>query len=123
MLPELTAALKRWTLQSPPNASGLLFASIDGNPKHRSTITHAGLRPALTAVKLPTVDLHSLRHRFASTLIMAGRTAPEVAKLCGHSGPNVTTRVYARSLKGDQDAEPLAALGGGSAVASGSTLP
>ena len=37
---ELTAALKRWKLQSPPNPSGLLFASIDGKPKHRSTITH-----------------------------------------------------------------------------------
>src|SRR5512143_2397386 len=49
MLPELTAALKRWKLQSPPNPSGLLFATADGNPKHRSTITHEGLRPALTA--------------------------------------------------------------------------
>jgi hypothetical protein len=42
---------------------------------------------------------------------MAGRSAPEVAKLCGHAGLDVTDRVYAHWLKGDQHTEPLAALG------------
>lgn len=124
MLPELAAALRRWKLQCPPNPHNLLFPSADGTPKHRSTITHEGLRPALEAAKLPRVGLHSLRHTFASTLLMAGRTAPEVAKLCGHAGPDVTNRVYAHWLKGDQHAEALAALGGGdSVVASGSSQP
>jgi integrase len=124
MLPELTAALKRWKLQCPPTPHNLVFPSSDGTPKHRSTITHDGLRPALTAAGLPMVGLHSLRHTLASTLLMAGRTAPEVAKLCGHAGPDVTNRVYAHWLKGDQHAEALAALGGGdSVVANGSKKP
>ena len=123
LLPELAAALKRWKLASPPNPSGLLFATADGKPKHRSTITHEGLRPALTAAELPTVGLHSFRHTFASTLLMAGRTPAEVAKLCGHRGPDVTTRVYAHWLRGDQHAEALAALGGAGVVASGSSQP
>jgi integrase len=127
MRPELTAALKRWRLQCPKkeqNPHNLVFPSSDGRPKHRSTITHEGLRPALEAAKLPRVGLHSLRHTFASTLLMAGRTAPEVAKLCGHAGPDVTNRVYAHWLKGDQHAEALDALGGGGdVVANGSSKP
>ena len=48
----------------------------------------------------------------------------EVAKLCGHAGPDVTNRVYAHWLKGDQHEEALAALGApSSVVASGSSNP
>jgi integrase len=68
-----------------------------------------------------TVGLHSLRHTFASTLLMAGRTAPEVAKLCGHAGPDVTNRVYAHWLKGDHHTDALDALAGAAdVVANGS---
>ena len=43
--------------------------------------------------------MHSLRHSFASSLIMAGEPPTLVANLLGHSSPAVTMRVYAHWFK------------------------
>ena len=43
--------------------------------------------------------MHSLRHSFASGLIMAGEPPTRVANLLGHSSPAVTMRVYAPWFK------------------------
>jgi integrase len=95
LAPELVHALRAWKLACPPNDLDLVFPTDQGTPKHRSTITHEGLRPALKAAGLRTVNLHSLRHTCASTLILAGTDSIEVARFLGHSKPTVTMSVYA----------------------------
>lgn len=93
--PELVHALKVWKLACPPSPLNLVFPTQEGTPKHRSTITHHALRPALKAAGLPQVTLHSLRHTCASALILAGTDCLEVAKFLGHAKPTVTMSVYA----------------------------
>ena len=109
MAPELASTLKRWKLASPKNSMNLVFASGEGKPKHRSTITHEGLRPALRRAKLQQVNLHSLRHSFASALIMNGHPVTEIAALLGHSNPGVTLKVYSHWFR-DMKTDAVASL-------------
>lgn len=95
LTPELLSALKRWKLACPPSALGLVFPNAEGTPRHRSTIAQEGLRPALKRAKLRQVTIHSLRHTFASALIIDGQKVTRVADLLGHSDPGVTLKVYA----------------------------
>jgi integrase len=62
---------------------------------HRATLAHKGLHPACDAAGIRRVRIHSLRHTFCSTLLMAGRPDTEVAKLAGHKDSSVTRRIYA----------------------------
>ncbi|HSQ01366.1 MAG TPA: site-specific integrase [Candidatus Dormibacteraeota bacterium] len=111
--PELAAILKRWKLACRPTAEGWVFPSTTGTtPVHRSVLAHKALHPACDAAGLPRVRIHSLRHTFASTLLMAGRPDTEVAKLCGHKDSSITRRVYAHWLNADHDADALASLDG-----------
>ena len=71
-------------------------------PAHRSTVLKRGLYPALSRAKLRRVDMHSLRHSFASILIAAGTPITEVQALLGHSSAQTTLKVYShwfRSFK------------------------
>ena len=100
--PELIAALKRWKLQSPKGKDDLVFPAPSGAPAHRSNVLKRGLYPALVRAKLRRVDMHSLRHSFASILIAAGTPITEVQALLGHSSAQTTLKVYShwfRSLK------------------------
>lgn len=106
---ELLSALRRWKLACPPGPLNLVFPTTGGTPKHRSTITHKGLGPALKAAKLRSVTLHSLRHTFASALVMAGNPVTEISHLLGHSLPVVTLRVYAHWFK-DVKTDAMASL-------------
>jgi integrase len=111
--PELAAVLKRWKLACPPTADGWVFPSDTGTtPVHRSTLAHKALHPACEAAGLPRVRIHSLRHSFASALIMAGRPDTEVASLCGHKDASVTRRIYAHWLNADHDPAALESLDG-----------
>src|SRR5262249_57891474 len=89
--PELVAVLRRWKLACPPTTDGWVFPSDTGTtPVHRATLAHRGLHPACDAAGLKRVRIHSLRHTFCSTLLMAGRPDTEVAKLAGHRDSSVT---------------------------------
>ena len=52
------------------------------------------LQPALNLAKLRSVNMHSLRHSFASALIEGGASIAEVQSLMGHANPSTTLRVY-----------------------------
>jgi integrase len=91
---ELAAILKRWKIQSPPSEYGLVFTTTDGQPIHRSVALRRGLWPALRRAGLRTVNMHSLRHSFASALIAKGAPVTEVQSILGHSSPAVTLNVY-----------------------------
>ena len=97
--PELLHVLKLWKLQCPPSDLDLVFPTPEGKPAHRSNVLRYGLYPALERAELRRVHMHSLRHSFASSLIMAGEPPTRVANLLGHSSPAVTMRVYAHWFK------------------------
>ena len=45
------------------------------------------------------MNIHSLRHSFASALIMAGAAVTEVQALLGHASPAITLRIYSHYFK------------------------
>jgi len=96
---DLVHALKVWKLQCPKGELDLVFPTPAGTPAHRSNILRRGLYPALQAAKLRRVDMHSLRHSFASALIAAGRPVTEVQHYLGHANPSTTLRVYSHWFK------------------------
>jgi integrase len=91
---ELAAILKKWHLQCPPGEGDLVFPNADGSPLRRSVALRRGLWPALRRAGLRRVNMHSLRHSFASALIAKGSPVTEVQAILGHSSPVVTLSVY-----------------------------
>lgn len=98
--PELLSALKRWRLACPPSEHDLVFPTDAGQPAHRSTVLKRGLYPALRRAGLRRVDMHSIRHSFASALIAGGATVAEVQALLGHANPAITLRTYTHFFRG-----------------------
>jgi integrase len=92
---ELVSSLKAWKLQCPPSELDLVFCTLEGKPIRRSNALRYGLWPALRRAGLRRVNMHSLRHSFASALIMNGAPVTEVQAKLGHSSPKVTLDVYA----------------------------
>lgn len=65
-------------------------------------------RPARAAAEADGLPPYSLRHTYASLLITKGRTVFEVARLLGHSTPQLTMKTYGHlfdeaQLEDDQD--------------------
>ena len=96
---ELASVLRAWKLQCSPTPDGLVFPTHDGRPIRRSNALRYGLWPALRRAGLRRVTMHSLRHSFASALIMAGAAVTEVQALLGHASPEITLRIYSHWFK------------------------
>ena len=96
---ELVSVLKLWKLQCPPGPLNLVFPTPNGGPLHRKSVHGKTLGPALARAKLRHVTTHSLRHSFASALIMQGTPITEVSHLLGHLSPQVTLTVYSHWFK------------------------
>ncbi|MFI5352962.1 MAG: tyrosine-type recombinase/integrase [Candidatus Binatales bacterium] len=58
-----------------------------------------GLWPALRRAGLRRVNMHSLRHSFASALIMGGAPVTEVQTLLGHASAAIALRIYSYWFK------------------------
>jgi integrase len=97
--PQLAKALKVWKLACPPSEGELVFPCQDGSPMQRWYVSKRGLKPALLRAELRSVDMHSLRHSFATSLIAAGAPVTEVQYLLGHSNPTTTLTVYSHWFK------------------------
>ncbi len=91
---ELAAMLKRWKIEAPPSDDDLVFPNLEGRPLRRSVALRRGLWPALRRAGLRKVNMHSLRHSFASALIAKGSPVTEVQSILGHSSPAITLNVY-----------------------------
>ena len=98
----LVAALQEWRPRCPQGELDLVFPNSDGGLIRRTTALRYGLWPALRRAGLRRVTMHSLRHSFASALLMGGRPITEVQHLLGHSSPAVTLKVYAHFLPSEQ---------------------
>ena len=78
----------------------LVFPAADGRPIRRSNALRCGLWAALRRAGLRRVNMHSLRHSFASALIINGASVTEVQVLLGHASPAITLRIYSHWFKG-----------------------
>jgi integrase len=94
LAPELVHALKAWKLKAPPSA--LVFPNQTGGPLHHAYI-YKGLKKALEACPdLPRVDVHALRHSFASIALgQLQLPVTQVSKLLGHKDASITLDAYA----------------------------
>ncbi|MBI4524798.1 MAG: site-specific integrase [Deltaproteobacteria bacterium] len=91
----LVNGLKDWREKCPKSRLDLVFSTEAGEPCHRSNILRYGLYPALERAKIEkNIDMHALRHTYASMLIMLGREIPKVSAYLGHADVGVTMRVY-----------------------------
>jgi integrase len=97
--PELVAALRVWKMRCPATADDLVFPASNGRPIRRSNALRYGLWAALRRAGLRRVNMHSLRHSFASALIMGGAAVTEVQSLLGHASPAITLRIYSHWFK------------------------
>jgi len=97
--PEMVSRFKTWKLKCPPSRLDLVFPTPEGNPIQRHHTLRCGLHPLLRRAGLRTVDIHSLRHSFASALIMSGAPVTEVKAVMGHSNATTTLNIYAHWFK------------------------
>jgi integrase len=96
---ELAHALKTWKLLCPPTTDELVFPAPTGLAIRRSNALRYGLWPALRQAGLRRVNMHSLRHSFASALILSSAPVTEVQTLLGHASPAITLRIYSHWFK------------------------
>jgi integrase len=87
---------------------GLVFTGETGNPLFASTVQHA-LKRECARLELPILTPHSLRHLHASLLIAKGVPITAVSARLGHANPQVTLKIYAHALAG-QDRQAADAI-------------
>ncbi|MFH1328983.1 MAG: tyrosine-type recombinase/integrase, partial [Candidatus Bathyarchaeota archaeon] len=69
----------------------LIFATISGNPRDRSNLTHDFQRDAVEA-GVRKIRFHDLRHTYASHFIMNGGDLYHLKEILGHSDISTTQR-------------------------------
>lgn len=78
-----------------------VFTNGRGNPIHPTNFRTRVWQPATLAVGLEGLHFHTLRHVYASVLIAGGVNIALVARLMGHSTPQVTLTVYSHFFESD----------------------
>lgn len=90
-----------WALEPLDDAIGGRRAGFvfqrDGHPLDYSNWRKKAWLPAVAIAELAPLRIHDLRHTYASWLIQAGFSLPEVGKLLGHEDP-ATTQIYAHLI-------------------------
>ena len=75
-----------------------VFAEPDGSPRGPRAFSSEWADVA-TAIGMPDVVFHALRHTHASQLIDAGVDIVTISKRLGHANPNITLKVYAHLFR------------------------
>lgn len=96
---ELRLALGQGKL--PPDA--LVFPAPTGEPLRPSNLS-AQWNRAVTALKLPRLRFHDLRHSHVSMLISQGIDVVQVSKRIGHANPSITLKLYSHMFRSDDAA-------------------
>jgi integrase len=104
LVPALVRTLTEWKLASRFKApEDLLFPNLTGGPLHLSYL-QKGFRRALEACPdVPVINLHGLRHTFASLLLLMNKPVTQVAKLLGHKDPSITLDTYSHWFDDAED--------------------
>ena len=80
----------------------LLFPTLEGSlPSPRAF--SAEWADVAASIGMPDITFHALRHTHASQLIDAGVDVVTIAKRLGHSGPNITLKIYAHLFRDSDD--------------------
>jgi integrase len=81
-----------------PSPDALLFTSPRGKVWRRSSFNRRYLVPARDGIDWPpNATWHGLRHHAISSWLHAGMSPADVARMAGHSSPQVTLTIYATS--------------------------
>ncbi len=88
---------------------GLVFTGETGEPLFHSTPQHA-LSRHCKRLHVPKMTPHGFRHLHASLLLGEGVPITAVSARLGHASPDITLKVYAHALKG-QDVRAAEAIG------------
>jgi integrase len=99
----LIAELKHWKLASPANDLDLVFPTGAGRIENASNFLNRGLAPALRRAGIRRIDIHSLRHAYASLMIEAGVNLKRLQIFMGHSSFRVTMDTYAHLVPDVRD--------------------
>ena len=91
--PHLLPALRTWMAAQPArDPEALLFPASDGvTPLNDSVLREAHYK-GRTAVKMPQLTIHDLRHTSATMAAQQGATIAELQARIGHSTPNMALR-------------------------------
>ena len=90
-LPSDTNRLRLGLGKAPDDA--LVFPKWDGSPRVPTTTSTDWTR-TLVQLKLPSINLHALRHTHASQLIASGMDVLTISRRLGHGSPMITLEVY-----------------------------
>lgn len=74
-------------------AETLVFSTVEGGHLKPNSLSRSW-RQTCTAMKLPRVKFHALRHTHASTLIRAGGDVLTISRRLGHSQAAMTLDVH-----------------------------
>jgi len=83
--------------------------TASGSRSHRAHLSK-GLHDALARAGLPRIGLHGCRHSFASWLLLQGKPVTQVARLLGHSDPQMTLKRYSHWYQGESNREAVDGL-------------
>jgi integrase len=115
----LIPELKRWKLECPITAEGLVFPGEPNEKGERGPIDadvllRNILRRALARAGLPPLRFHDLRHLAASFMAEAGVPLKRAQELLGHASERTTLGIYTHALRRQHDdsADKVAALAG-----------
>jgi integrase len=87
---------------SQPGPEGIVFPSRSGRVIDNSIFRQGIWKPAIKRAGIRHVVIHGLRVTSTTWLLDAGVNAKTVSVMQGHSSPNVTMAVYARSSAASQ---------------------
>ena len=93
LVAELTAQKER------SSGAGLVFANANGKPMNPSNVRLDIWQKLIKRAGVRALDLHSLRHTFASLGRTAGESSFNVARMMGHSRSILVDQVYAHSMQ------------------------
>ena len=81
---------------------GYVFTQADGSPVLPDTLTQE-FRFLVKALELPPLNLHGLRHAFATLGLVGGMAAKTVSEHLGHSSVVITLDLYSHVLPNMQE--------------------
>jgi integrase len=81
---------------------GYVFTQADGSPVLPGTLTE-NFRLLTRELEMPPLNLHGLRHAFATLALMTGIPAKVVSEHLGHSSVTITLDTYSHVLPDMQD--------------------
>lgn len=78
---------------------GFIFSNAEGGPLHPDAVRR-GLHRLLSAVDVPLVSVHTLRHSYASIMFELGEEGKVIQSVLGHSSIKTTMDIYVRVTDG-----------------------